>query len=432
MRPDVIHFDEVYMEASDLSKRKSFSISQLELKLFLKYLSDKSYKNITSINNVIEFDKQADIWSEFILFKYESTRIFISEIVQYVKTKSNNTVLVSGNFSPSSWFGIKISNYFDYIVSEIPHRAKSSKISYIPLYVYKMANGINKKLVSTALGSDWNIIKQKNYTNMVSSWIAQAYALDQYMNFPLKAWVPGSSYVPDTLEYSNLSGWIKGNTDLFDDYNLINTVALIVDEEVFLNYKQREKFKNYISNLINSGVLFKVILDSNKLSHVQLKKEIDEYSSILIPFNEYIDKNKNEVIYRNNRRVYEGFLSGPELRRNKNLSTIEFTSGESIYSFPKKNIKNSNKYLIHLLNRDFNSVENKMNAYSDIVLKINHSVIGSAAINQVFMNQPKLVNNTLSKQNTKENISHYINNGYVYFKIPYIYLWGILEIETNL
>ena len=430
LKPDVVHFDEVYMEVASLTKRKTFIVTQFELDLFVEFLRKKSSK-IKLNSYVINFKKNPDVWAEFVSFKYASAINFIADITSYIKTKTNNRVLVSGNFSPASWMGTKVSAYFDVIVSEIPHIAKSRNTSSIPLYVYKMANGLNKTVIATAQGGDWSVIKHNNYTNLVSSWIAQAYALDQFMNFPLKAWIPGSSFTPTTDEYSNVASWIKDNAQLFDDSTLINTAALIVDSEILLNYRKREKLKSYVTDLIENGVLFRVVFDSNELTVTDLVALLKNYNDVLLPFDEYMEENKKEQIYSNLKNVFKGVLSATELSKHTRVSSVGFVGGEKIYIFPKQSDIDKSKYLIHVLNRNFNSSKNKMNAYSNAILKLDHKLISDGDIKKVMLNQPGLIGNSLSSLNVKTDIPFFIESGSVYLEIPIIYLWGIIEIVLN-
>ncbi len=450
IKPDAIHFDEPGMESVAINSKRPFGLNQYNLQEFNKYLAklkgpDWKYDNIQHLDKfdykklvLDESDKKRNfnlpLWKEFTEFKVASSVKLFGELVTYAKGKSGGALQISANVALGDWRVIPLIQYIDFIASEVGHQASKFKVPSQPLYIYKLAEGFNKPIVSTALGADWAVIKKDKHILLACTWIAQAYATGQYMNFPLKAWVPGSTYQPLSNIYPQLSSWIKEQGKLFDGYESINSTGVLFNVEVLKNHKKVKKLIQFILKLIKKGVLFKIILDDSDKSIIAPSSNINDFRSLIILFPEYISAEKNRQL----KKLYpkdniwwptQSDMDGSIIKSG--LSQISILGANGIYAFPRrKQNRSGNTDIIHLLNRDYLPERRKMEQKGPFKIKLNKGFLNNINIKSAILHQPKLTGDeNFVNLDVPIKLSIKEIDNYLILTVPTLNLWGIIEFK---
>lgn len=445
IKPNAIHFDEPAMESAAIKTGRPFGLTPVSLLKFNRYLENTKepgwkpensqqlegfdYKEYILANRSKRKKAIPPLWREFTDFKVSSNVKLFRELVAYAKEQADWPLLISANASPADWKTIPLVQYLDYIAPEINHHASKLEVPITPLYIYKMAEALGKPIVSTAYGTDWVKIKAGKHTVLASSWIAQAYAAGQYMNFPLKTWIPGSAYQPQSNIYPQLSGWIKEKSSLFDGYETIARHALLIGVEALRSWKDRKSLVDFTKKLIEKGVLFKIILEQEDPKIISTVSKFQDYESLIVVLPEYISKgtinklqtqNKNIMVWKPSRDDMRLGLIKPE------FTQVQLHDEAGVFGFPRKNSRGA--VVLHLLNRDYLPDSKRMKTKGPFRVKVSKKIFGQTNIKSAILHQPMLNDESTDVSvNASSELTFKDDGEFLTITIPSLDLWGIVE-----
>ncbi len=447
-KPSAIHFDEPVM-SSKLIEKDVGSFSKYSMESFSDYLRQKSYSPLVNNKN-IDIDRfnfqtyltngtrtpalDKFLFEEFKTFTVKSTLKLFQELCEYARSKNGDRILISANATPWDWKRIPLYEAIDFSAPEIVHNASALKISNIPLFCYKMAEAIGKPIFATALGVDWAIIKKERHQLLVCNWIAQAYALGQFFNFPLKSWIPGSWYYPEAKIYPALAEWIKLNSHLFDDYKAVSEHHLILSKDILKYPEIRRKAIKLVDMLIKRGVLFKIVLvDGLQKTKLQIA-QLDNFDSIFTFLPKYYSSDTLKELNNNptNKNIIN-LDTGLVSKENffDKFCSIRATGDTEIYCLLRQKDTNKiNKMVIHLLNREYLPNKRMMKstgAFTINILKNRFPKIDckKAVLHQFLFNGKTGVNSLKAEK----ELTIYESEKYYHIDIPGINFWGIVELN---
>ena len=450
IKPIAIHFDEPAMESAGIKTGKPFGLTPVSLLEFNRYLENTKKPGWKPKNSqqLEEFDYKAYIlanlgkrkspvpplWREFTDFKVTSNVKLFRELVAYAKEQADWPLVVSANASPADWKTIPLVQYLDYIAPEVNHYARKLEVPTRPLYIYKMAEALGKPIVSTAYGTDWVKIKEGKHTVLACTWIAQAYASGQYMNFPLKTWIPGSTYQPQSNIYSQLSGWIKEKHDLLDGYETIASHALVIDEDALRSWKDRKLLVGFTEKLIERGVLFKIILEYKRPVMVSTVSSDQDFRSFIEVMPEYISEDTISKLQAQNKNISIWKPSRDDMRTGSikpGFTQVRIVGEAGVLAFPRKNSQGS--VVLHLLNRDYLPDSNRMKNKGPFYVKVSKDIFSQSIItNSATLHQP-LLNEAATDISVNKSSELIIKDDgdYLTITVPSLDLWGIVEFGSK-
>ena len=293
-----------------------------------------------------------------------------------------------------------------------------------------MGNAIGLPVFATAYGSDWSVIKSGEHELLACAWLAQAYATGQYMNFPLKAWVPGSAYTPTTDVYKQLSSWIKESARLLDGYEPVSSQALLVSIDALRNLKDKRLLQNFIAGLVRKGVLFRIVLDKGK-SGVNLPVPCLEGEEPLIAvLPEYYSEETNKKIIAINgkRRLWR--LNKDKMRRadiGRPQIQIEGLDEGGVYILPRKKhgvVRDS--VVLHLLNRDYRPEQKSMAVKGPFRIRASRVLFGQSRIRGAILHQPNL-SDGIGGADKQQRLAVKERRNELIIVVPSLDIWGIIE-----
>lgn len=433
-RPNAIHFDGAIMELAAIKTGKLFGLSEHSLPEFSRYLKRDGfdYKHFILTNPAAGSNATPPLWKEFTEFKLSSSVKLFGELVEYTKNRADWPLLVSANASPADWQAIPLIQYLDFIAPEVGHHASKLEVPSSPLFIYKMAEALNKPIVSTAFGTDWAVIKSGKHIMLASAWIAQAYAVGQSMNFPLKAWIPGSTYQPRTSIYPQLAGWIKEKSDLFDGYEAIAPHALIISTGALRSRGDRKALIAFTKKLMEEGVLFKIVLEQEEQKTKFSAARLQDYESLIIALPEYFAEDTMTRLQASHAKSAIWEASRAEMRMDlprPGLVQTRILGETGVFCFPrKKALASHDAVVLHLLNRDYLPDSKRMKTKGPFNVKVSKKIFNRSKIKSAIFHQPILNEESAhASVNMSSNLTVKDDGEYLTITVPFLDLWGIVE-----
>jgi len=443
VNPKVLHFDEPWMDFVSLRSGKKGCFTQHSMDDFSQFINEQhahdleDYKNDKFdykfyVNNEQYNELSNQLSVEYREFKLLSTLKLFSELVHYVKQESISPISVTANVSPANGVKVNFIKFLDFLSPEINHHANKLTISNNPVFVYLMGNAMNLPVFSTAFGNDWAVVKSGKHEVLASAWIAQAYAMGQFMNFPLKAWVPGSSYVPHTNIYSNITKWIKENEQLFDGYEPVYTHTLILSRNILNSISDKRLVKKFLINLIDKGVLFRMFLDDFHYKSEFSDSYFSHDNSFITVLPEYYLNDTNDKLLKIKDKAVSWNPSRVDMKKGEvdsKFVQIELVGEKDVFVFPriKTGLEKSN-IVLHLLNRNYLPERRAMKKKGPFSIKLDKKLFTNHRLESAILHQPKLKGEFYEsdvdfpvKLAVKDVQNHFI------LTIPSLELWGIIE-----
>ncbi len=448
--PKSIHFDGALMDSTLIKSYPQGCFTDYSINAFKEYLKKKpklfleqhNIKNINTFNykdyiantKVLNF-KSKSLWYEYQEFKLLSTAKLVKEIITYAREKSNNDLMISANVSPGDWKTLPLVTSLDFISAEINHFASNRKVPIRPIVIYKMAESLGLPMFSTAYGKDWVSVKQNNDHLLACSWISQAYASGQYMNFPLKTWIPGGQYTPEKAIYSRLAKWIKDNKNLLDDYETISSYSLILPKDALKDPHDKSLLYKLMERFIDKGVLFNIMVVDGFKKAIFNANQSRNANTLIFVLPKYIS---NDTLESLNTSSSKKIVVSKKVLRNidqdfiNSLSEVSILekAGEGIFCLPRKRQKeNKISIAIHLLNRDYFYGTRSMKEKNHFTIRLLKKRFSHYNFKRAkFYQFPIEKNSKLQPDQAIKELQIYNQGKYLCVDIPHLNLWGILEL----
>ncbi|MHC4177254.1 MAG: hypothetical protein ACYSWU_07095, partial [Planctomycetota bacterium] len=127
-----------------------------------------------------------------------------------------------------------IAPHLSYFCCEVGHGASSRAVPKHPIYVYKLADGLDRPVTSTASGQDWAYVMEHNLPGLVRTWVALSYAFGQNLMAPHRQWCYDKRkgtfwYTGPAEEYAWPYRFVGRHARLLDRYEAVAPVAVVYD-----------------------------------------------------------------------------------------------------------------------------------------------------------------------------------------------------------
>ncbi|MFB3107176.1 MAG: hypothetical protein ACE1ZA_19950, partial [Pseudomonadales bacterium] len=279
---------------------------------------------------------------------------------------------------------------------------------------------------------DWNTMAlNPNRVDLISSWIAQAYANGANFMVPHAMWsysevAPGNPYyylTPGELE--PIYNFVADNSELFDDYEAVANVGLVYVHNAYRNnsldvYAAAGELmeQNIPFELLIAGDEWwpKTLSDSDQLNRLQELSVVVETNAT----SQYIDSVQQSVL--------DGVSGKTVTWDNNDLSALlnlldrEIdVSASDVAAFPRMHASDPvAPSILHLVNRNYNSSTSTLTSQNNFTVTLTDQLF-NGEIQSALYHRPGA--STLNLLVTD-------GNGDVTITIPNLSDWGVLELTT--
>ena len=172
--------------------------------------------------------------AEFLDYQVKANTAFVADYRRKAEAIHGGPLALCVNSGLSDPQSLAIASQLSYFCCEVDQGASSLAMPKHPVYVYKLADGLDRPVAATASGQDWAYVAEHKLPGLVRLWIALSYAHGQNFMAPHHQWCYTEKrgthwYTGPTEEYAWLYRFVRDNARLFDGYEAVAPVAMVYD-----------------------------------------------------------------------------------------------------------------------------------------------------------------------------------------------------------
>ena len=126
--------------------------------------------------------------AEFLDFQVKANTAFVADYRRKAEELVGQPLALCVNSGLNDAQSLAIAPQLSYFCCEVDHAASSRALPKHPVYVYKLADGLDRPVAATASGQDWAYVAEHKLPGLVRTWIALSYAHGQNFMAPHRQW----------------------------------------------------------------------------------------------------------------------------------------------------------------------------------------------------------------------------------------------------
>jgi len=442
---DGLHLDDHLGTAATLFSQRPGCLCDFCIKRFRKYLKnrytpeelkEKGIEEIENFNYREIVSKVTDpshekipLFDEYQTFQLKAAAALVKELGDLAKKLKGKFIPISANAFGLLPHHLVDSHYLDYFVAEVPHYPQEGRTPIYPIFVYKLADALGKPLAATASGWDWAYVKEKNLTTLVKVWIALSYAFGHRFMVPHRQWCfteeKGTHwYYGPIEEYAPLYQFVRQNAVLFDHYEAVEQVGVLYSNLAF-----RRGYRaalDICEHLLNTNIPFGLAVAGDDWLLKRLtEEELSRFEMILVPEPIMLKGEQKHLLdkWRAKGKVLSWEDGKEKYVIQHIISTVSLESGRNVLVLPRKiPDKPDTPIVCHILNRDYNASEDKMNRQNNVTIRLSYKLFDGKKLCKAMLFSPESKPTQLSFETR--------SNG-VYITIPELTLWSVIKLDRT-
>lgn len=327
----------------------------------------------------------------------------------------------SGLTSPDS---LAIAPHLSYFCCEVGHGAAGGKPPLHPIYVYKLADGLDRPVTSTASGQDWAFVMEHNRPGLVRTWAALSYAFGHSFMAPHRQWCYTQEkgthwYSGPTEEYAWLYQFVRQNARLLDGYEAVAPVAVVYDNAA--RRKGRAAIEPVCTALAARNVPFTVAVAGDDWLDYRLDREkLARFKAVVVAKDLEMDGPQRALIEEV--RAQGRLVAWPDDAALDKLAPapVKIEGSDQVMAVPRA-VPGDAKApaVVHLLNRQYDAERDAMAPQKDFTLRLRRGLFGDRAPAKAVLHAPRAAPVPLEAAQDGDDLA---------LKVPLLDLWGIVEL----
>jgi len=369
--------------------------------------------------------EEIPLWEDFLDFQREAAAEFVKELGEVADSTAGKDIPIGVNAYNLAPKHLSTSHYADYFCNEVQHYEHEDSI---PPVTFMLGTALGMPVFATSTGVCWVYAQRDKSVTRVRRWIAGAYAFGQYFMYSNSQWgfteeTGTISYQVPLSIYEPLCSFITENKDLFDGYEAVAQVGLLYDNEACNNgdWWVREVNRDlHYANIPTSLV----IKEDKRLRFSTPPEQLEKYDLLLVPEGSLTEGPLNKLFEtaRKKGKLME-WTSIDELVTRIDPQ-VKLTGGEKIWTLPRQKISEKGPELvIHLLNQDYDPVNDRMNEKTNIDMFVSQKLTGGNPAGSAWIYSPGAQPIELKVEQEA---------GGAKINIPDLDLWAIVKIGTGI
>ena len=327
----------------------------------------------------------------------------------------------SGLGSPTS---LAIAPYVSYFCCEVGQNAASRAAPKHPIYVFKLADGLDRPLAVMGSGQDHAFIMEHNLPGLVRTWIATAYAFGHAFVAPHRLWCYTKEkgthwYSGPTEEYAWLYQFVRQNAGLFDRYEAIAPVAIVYDNAA--RRRGQGNVEPICIELAERNVPFTVVVAGDDWLDYRLDADrLAQFKAVIVPKDLAMDEPQRKLIERV--EADGRLVVWPDQERFAKLvpTPVTVEGSEHVGVVPRA-IRGDEAapVVVHLLNRSYEGEKDAMVPQMGFTVRLRRDLLGGRTLTKAVLRAPNdnpLALPVISGENQ------------IAVTIPELKLWAVLEL----
>ncbi|NQT15508.1 MAG: hypothetical protein HQ582_22310, partial [Planctomycetes bacterium] len=365
--------------------------------------------------------------AEFLDFHVKANNAFVAQYRRKAEEIRGAPLTLCVNSGLSRPQTLVIAPHLSYFCCEVPHNAAGRAAAKHPVYVYKLADGLDRPVTSTASGHDWAYVMEHNLPCLVRTWVALSYAHGHTLMAPHRQWCYNKEkgthwYTGPVEDYAHVYQFVRRNSRLFDRYEAIQPVAVVYDNAA--RRRNKADVEPICVALAEKNVPFTVVVAGDDWLDYRLDRQrLARFKAVVVPKDLAMDQDGRKLI---DQVEADGRLVvWPEADRLAKLvpEPIVVEGSDSVGVVPRA-IRDDDDAppVVHLLNRAYDGDNDACVPQNDFTLRLRKDLFADRAFTGATLHAPNAYPIPLPLNSDPE---------YIVIKIPQLKLWAIVELVTS-
>ncbi len=390
----------------------------------------------THVKDATEFMKKRSslpLYAEFQEFQARAAGNVVRGLQEYAVKLRGKPLARSVNGSPPSSQAFVVRPHMDHYSCEIGMGAPGSEWSGVPTkklttsaaFVYHCADMVRRGIAGTADGHSWAYVNENNTVNLCRYWIAESYAFGHCFMAPGRnQWCYTKEkgthwYKAKPEDYADLYQFVRKNAVLFDDYEPVAQVGVILSHAAWR--KGKKEPQAIASCLQEANIPFSLVAGGDELLDLRLDAaKLAKFKKLIVSRDLMLDAAQQEVLDRFPQDKLVMWKDTASL-----LAAIEpplaIEGATNVWALPRRNPRQSKSPLVvHVLNRNHDFATDRTAPQQNLTLRLRRSLLGGNHLARCTAFAPG-----------SEPVSFAIepDGDGVRIKLPELKLWTVLRLE---
>lgn len=361
---------------------------------------------------------------EFYDFHVTAATAFVAEYRRRAEELRGKPLTLCVNSGLTNPQALAIAPHLSYFCCEVGHNAGSRAVPKHPIYVYKLADGLDRPVTSTASGHDWAYVMEHKLPCLVRTWIALSYAHGHNFMAPHRQWCYTKEkgthwYDGPTEEYAWLYRFVRRHARLLDRYEAVAPVAVVYDNAA--RRKGRGNIEPICTALADENIPFTVVVAGDDWLDYRLGgRRLSPFKAVVVAKQLDMDQPQRKLIeqVRSDGRL----VVWPDQQRLEKLvpAPVLIEGSEHVTAVVRAIPGDQNApVVVHLLSRRYDGEKDAMVPQKEITLRLRRDLFAGRKFTEATLHAPK------AKPLSLEVAS---DDQYTTVKVPTLELWGIVEL----
>lgn len=365
--------------------------------------------------------------AEFLDFQVKAVTNFVAEFRKKGESLKGGPLPLAVNSGLIGPMNLAITPHLDYFCCEVDHRAGERKVPRHPIYVYKLADGLDRPVTSTASGGDWAYIMEHNLPGLVRTWVALSYAFGHNFMAPHRQWCYTQEkgthwYSGKTEEYAPIYQFVRQNAALLDDFEAATAVAIVYD-----NTSQRQgkgNIEGIATALAEANIPFTVCVQGDDWlpGYAVREQDVDGVVKLIVPKDLQPGEELAKVLEYAKAKGKVVVWDDPTQAVQQLPKSVEVSVPGMVFAVPRiKKTSDGAEFVLHLVNRQYDGQKDRMVPPQDLRV-----VLDKGLLPQPSSTYKQAVIHQFGKPPVTVGVS-VDGDGRLSCTIPELDLWAILE-----
>jgi hypothetical protein len=364
--------------------------------------------------------------AQFHDFHVKAVTKFVAEYHQRARKIRGAPLTLCVNSGLNSPQNLAIAPHLSYFCCEVRHNAASLATPKHPIYVYKLADGLDRPVTSTASGQDWAYVYEHNSPGLVRTWAALSYAYGHTLMAPHRQWCYNKEkgthwYTGPAEEYAWVYRFVRQNARLFDRYAAIAPVAVVYDNAA--RRMGKGNIEPIAIELAETNVPFTVVVAGDDWLDYRLDaKRLAQFKAVIVTEDLAMDEPQRRLI---DQTESDGRLVvWPDRDRlEKLVPTPVAVEGSGHVGAVPRGIPGNDAapVVVHLLNRQYDGEKDAMVPQTGFTLRLGDDLVGGRRFTKAMLHAPKQDPIELALSTDQQH---------TVVRVPKLGLWAILTLDN--
>ena len=285
-----------YLKTLSKEKLSALEIGDLDRLDYQQFLRERGVKS----EDYRKRRASLPLAAEFLDYQVKANKAFVAEYRRKAEQLRGGPLTLCVNSGLNDPQSLAIASQLSYFCCEVDHAAASRAMPKHPVYVYKLADGLNRPVTSTASGQDWAYVADRKLPGLVRLWIALSYAHGQNFMAPHRQWCYTQEkgthwYTGPTEEYAWLYQFIRGKSRLLDGYESVAPIAVVYDNAA--RRQGRGDIQPICTALTEQNIPYTVVVAGDDWLDYRLDAgRLDSFKAVIVTKDLGMDGGQRELI----------------------------------------------------------------------------------------------------------------------------------------